>query len=308
MSTPLERATEEITAGRELYLKREDVHEIGAFKWRGALPVLRLYAERGATTVVTASTGNHGAATAWAARKLGLHATVFVPRVASETKIGLIHALGAELRQEGDDFDDAKARAAEHAAAQGFPYFEDGLEPAQYDGYREIGGEIAEQLGRNPGTVVVPVGNGALIGGVGEALAGGETEVVGVVAKDAPVMADSFEAGRVVTSTSSATIADGLAVRVAIPYAVERIQPVVDRLVRVSEREIARAIGRLAAAGVRVEASAAAGLAGLDHLKAPAEPIVLLVTGRNIDGALFERACEDPDSFPTETVVSNTWD
>jgi threonine dehydratase len=296
--TPLEHAPEAIAAGRELHLKREDVHEIGAFKWRGALPALDFFAVRGATAVVTASTGNHGAATAWAARELGLRAVVFVPSGASTTKVGRIQALGAELHEEGDDFDDAKARAAAYAAAAELPYFEDGLEPAQYEGYREIGREIVKQLERAPATVVVPLGNGALIGGVGEALEGESTEVIGVVAKDAPVMADSFDAGRVMTSESGATIADGLAVRVAIPYAVERIQPVVDGVVRVSERELALAIGRLAGAGIRVEASAAASLAGLAHLQSPAEPIVLVMTGRNIDDELFERACSDPESFP----------
>lgn len=298
MTTPLERAPEALSRGRALYLKREDAHEIGAFKWRGALPVLSLYERDGITAVVTASTGNHGAATAWAARELGLRAIVFVPTGASETKIGRIEALGAELRQEGDDFDDAKERAAAYAAANGLPLFEDGSDPAQYEGYTAIGHEIADQLGRSPGTVVVPLGNGALIGGVAEALAGGPTRIVGVVAKDAPVMADSFEAGRVVTAPSGATIADGLAVRVAIPYAVARIQPLVHKVVRVSEREIALAIGSLAEIGARVEASAAASLAGLDHVEDPAGPIVLVITGRNIDEELFERACTSPESFP----------
>ena len=110
--TPLERAPEAIAAGRDLYLKRKDTHEIGAFKWRGALPTLRIYAENGTTAVVTASTGNHGAATAWAARELELQAIVFVPERASETKVARIVALGAELRRVGRDFDDTKERAA----------------------------------------------------------------------------------------------------------------------------------------------------------------------------------------------------
>jgi len=296
-ASPLERAPDAVAGGRELYLKREDVHEIGAFKWRGALPSLELYAARGATAVVTASTGNHGAATAWAAKRLGLRAIVFVPQEASETKLARIAELGGEVHREGADFDEAKERAGAYAAAEGLPRFEDGLEPAQYEGYRRIGEEIVEQLGREPGTVVVPLGSGALIGGVGEALAGGTTTVVGVVAKEAPVMADSFEAGRVTTSAAGATIADGLAVRVAIPYAVERIQNVVDSIVRVSEREIAAGIGRLAACDIRVEASAAAALAALDHLEAPPEPVVLVLTGRNIDDGLFERACRDSGSF-----------
>jgi threonine dehydratase len=298
VTTPLERAPELLSGGHELYLKREDGHEIGAFKWRGALPALRVYTRQGAAAVVTASTGNHGAATAWAARELGLRAVVFVPEQASATKLARIEALGAELRQEGDDFDDAKERAAVYASLHRLPLFEDGSDPAQYEGYTEIGHEIAEQLGRSPGTVVVPLGNGALIGGIGEALAGGTTRVVGVVAKDAPVMADSFDAGRVVLSESGSTIADGLAVRVAVPYAVSRIQPVVHDVVRVSERELAQAIRRLAEIGVRVEASAAAALAGLDHLDGPAGPVVLVITGSNIDDELFERACSAPESFP----------
>jgi len=295
--TPLERASEELAAGRDLYLKREDAHEIGAFKWRGALPALRVFAAAGATSVVTASTGNHGAATAWAARELGLRAVVFVPEDASRTKLARIEALGADLHREGADFDEAKARAAECARRIGVPYFEDGAEPAQYEGYSDIGREIMEALGGAPGTVVVPLGNGALLGGVAEGLPRGAVRVVAVVAKDAPVMADSLEAGHVVESASSATIADGLAVRVAIPYALERIQPFVDDVVRVSERELALAIGKLASNGIRVEASAAASLAALDHLDAPAEPIVLVITGRNIDDELFERACGAPETF-----------
>lgn len=297
MTTPFERAPAALSE-RELYLKREDVHEIGSFKWRGAFPTLAGYRDEGARAVVTASTGNHGAATAWAARELGMRAVVFVPERASATKSKRIEELGGELRHEGNDVDEAKERAAAFAAERGLRVFEDGAEPAQYQGYAGIGREIAQQLGDAPGTVVVPVGGGALIGGVGEALAGKAAEIVGVVAKDAPVMADSFDARRAVVSASSATIADGLAVRVAIPYAVERIQHVVDRMVRVSERELARAIGRLADAGVRVEASAAASLAALDHLERPIEPIVLVITGRNIDDELFERARDTPESFP----------
>jgi threonine dehydratase len=292
----LERAPAGLADG-DVYLKREDLHELGAFKWRGALPVLREYTAQGAEAVVTASTGNHGAATAWAARELGLSAVVFVPEQATEAKLARIVEVGAELHRVGDDFDEAKAAAAIYAQEQGLPLFVDGAEPAQFVGYRAIGDEIARGLDRQAGTVVVPVGNGALIGGVGEALTGTDWSVVGVVAKDAPVMADSFDAGVVRESRSGATIADGLAVRVAIPYAVERLQPVVERMVRVSERELAHAIGRFARAGIRVEASAAAGLAALAHLPAIPEPIVLVVTGRNIDDELFRRACDTPESF-----------
>ena len=95
LPTPLEPAPASLGGDRPLFLKREDVHELGAFKWRGALPVLTAYRERGATTVVTASTGNHGAATAWAADRLGLTAVVYAPEGATQAKLALVEDLGA---------------------------------------------------------------------------------------------------------------------------------------------------------------------------------------------------------------------
>ena len=91
-----------------------------------------------------------------------------------------------------------------------------------------------------------------------------------------------------------------LAVRVAIPFAVETLREVVDRMLLVSEREIARAIGAYAAAGVRAEGAAAAALAGLAQIEELPGPLVLIVTGRNIDEELYRRALTDPDSFPDQ--------
>jgi threonine dehydratase len=294
LPTPLEEAPPALADGAALFLKREDVHELGAFKWRGALPALEAYRARGSEGVVTASTGNHGAATAWAAERLGMRAVVFVPEEASEAKLGLLERLGAELHRVGVDLDESKELAREHAAAHELAFFEDGAEPAQFDGYGAIGREILEQLGRPPARVIVPVGNGALIIGV----ARGVAPVVGVVAKEAPVMKLSVEAGHPVDCDRSATFADGMAVRVAIPLAVEEMSRVGMPMTTVSERAIARAVGDFAAAGIRVEGSAAAALAGFRELGADAGPTVLIVTGRNIDDELHRRAVEDPDSFP----------
>jgi threonine dehydratase len=296
--TPLEPAPAAIAAGRVL-LKREDLNELGAFKWRGALPVLEAYRARGARGVVTASTGNHGAATAWAAARLGLSASVFVPYSASRAKLGRIASLGAELRESGSDFDAAKELARGFAREKGLPFFEDGDEPAQYEGYGAIASEILESAGA-PGAVVVPVGNGALIGGIGEVLRhrAPNTRLVGAIAKEAPVMALSWRAGRAVDCDRMATFADGIAVRVAVPRAVEVLHRVVDRMETVSEREIARAVGLYAAAGIRAEGAAAAALAVLPRLADIAGPIVLLVTGCNIDEEWHRRAVDSPDSFP----------
>jgi threonine dehydratase len=295
--TPLEEAS---LAGRELLLKREDIHELGAFKWRGALPVLERYAADGARAVVTASTGNHGAATAWAAKRIGLDAIVYAPATASHAKLALIEDGGAEIRQIGADLDVAKEEARAHASQHGLPFFEDGADPAQYEGYRAIGEEILMQAPQPPAAILVPLGNGALLGGIGLAVveAAPATERIGIAAKAAPVMVESWKAGRPVTSDDSATFADGLAVRVAIPLAVEVLGEVATRMVTVSERQIAEAVGEYAVAGIRTEGAAAAALAAVPDLGDLGDPLVLIVTGRNIDDELFTRACEHPDSFP----------
>jgi threonine dehydratase len=294
LPTPLEEAPSSLSGGRPLFLKREDVHELGAFKWRGALPALEAFRARGADGVVTASTGNHGAASAWAAQRTGMQAIVFVPEGASEAKLALLGELGAELHRVGDDLDESKELAREHAAANELAFFEDGAEPAQFDGYEAIGREILEQLGTSPARVIVPVGNGALIIGV----ARGVGPVLGVVAKEAPVMALSVEAGHPVESDRSGTFADGMAVRVAIPLAVEEMSRAGMPMTMVSERAIARAVGDFAAAGIRVEGSGAAALAAFRELDLEDKPTVLIVTGRNIDDDLHRRAVEDPESFP----------
>jgi threonine dehydratase len=268
-----------------VWLKREDVHELGAFKWRGALATL----ERRRADVVTASTGNHGAAAAWAAKRLGLRAVVFVPRGASETKLALLRRFGAELYEVDGDFDDAKDAARAFAAEGGLFFFEDGAEPAQLDGYARIGEEIVVQLGRRPAAVIVPVGNGALFAGVTRGLGAGVRRVA-VAAEKAPVMYESWRAGRVVESERCHTIADGLAVRVAIPPAVEWVNAAADDFLLASERALQQSVAKFWAAGIRAEPAAAASLAALPHV--PERPVVLLITGRNIDDELLQRCLD----------------
>lgn len=295
-ATPLQPAPAALGVGASVWLKREDQHELGAFKWRGALPALERFKADGSDAVVTASTGNHGAATAWAAQRMGQRAIVFVPEGASRAKVDRLAALGAELHEVGPDLDASKELARAFAAEHGLPFFEDGAEPAQFDGYEAIGREIVEQLGERPARVVVPVGNGALLIGVARGLEG--DAAVAVVAKEAPVMALSVEAGHPVESERAATFADGMAVRVAVPLAVEEIVRLRVPFVQVSERALARAIGSFAAAGVRVEGSAGAALAALDQLGPVDGPTVLVITGSNIDDELYRRAVEQPESFP----------
>jgi threonine dehydratase len=272
------------------------------FKWRGALPVVEELAATGHEAVVTASTGNHGAAVAWACREAGIRAVVFVPPGSTPAKLANLDRLGAEVRVAGLDLDDAKDAGRAHADESGLRFFEDGAEPLQYDAYGAIGDELLGQSAVSPGSVLVPVGNGALAAGIGAALGRRLPSVgrIGVVAKEMPVMAECHAAGTVVDVPAGTTIADGLAVRVAIPLAVGRMQTAIDRMQRVSERAIAAALVACHGAGVPVEPSAAAAVAAVGDLREPAAagPVVLVMTGRNVDEAVVERARNDLESFP----------
>lgn len=271
--------------GNDVFLKREDEHELGAFKWRGALAVLE---QRRPSVVVTASTGNHGAATAWAARRAGVRAVVFVPEEASRAKVALAARQGAELRRVGADLDEAKAAARAFAEEHGAFFFEDGAEPAQFEGYEAIGHEVLDAL-PEPGSVVVPVGNGALAIGVFRALAARapRTLRVAVAAEAAPAMWQSYLAGRPVDGDRCATFADGLAVRISIPQAVAELNRLVQRFEVVSEAELRAGVRMFAREGIRVEGAAAAPAALAARVELPG-PVVLIVTGRNIDDALYD--------------------
>jgi threonine dehydratase len=273
-----------------IHLHREDEHELGAFKWRGASAVLDALRP---DSVVTASTGNHGAATAWAAKQAGIRAIVFVPRDASAAKVALIQAQGAELYRVGADMDEAKAAAHDYAAEHGLYFFEDGNEPAQFDGYEAIGDALLDEV-PEPGAVVVPVGNGALAIGVFRAVVRRAPAAlrIAVAAAEAPAMYESWRAGVPVDSDRSATFADGLAVRVAIPLAVAELNPLVQRFELLDEAELEAGVRAYAEAGIRVEGAAAAPLAFALRESLP-RPTVLIVTGRNIDDTLYNRILSD---------------
>jgi threonine dehydratase len=269
-----------------IWLKREDEHELGAFKWRGAQAVLE---QLRPPVVVTASTGNHGAATAWAAKRAGVRAVIFVPQEASAAKLALIQAQGAELYRVGADVDEAKAAARAYAAEHDAFFFEDGAEPAQFEGYEAIGNELLDEL-PEPGAVVVPVGNGALAIGVLRAVAKRAPAAlrVAVAAEEAPAMWESWNADAPTDSDRCSTFADGLAVRVAIPLAVAELNPLVQQFELVSEAELEDAMRAYARDGIRVEGAAAAPLALARREWLP-RPLVLIVTGRNVDDALYNR-------------------
>jgi threonine dehydratase len=189
----------------------------------------------------------------------------------------------------GADLDEAKAAARAFAEEAGGFFFEDGAEPAQFEGYARIGHELLDEL-PEPAAVVVPVGNGALAIGVFRALAerAPAAQRIAVAAAEAPAMFESWRAGRPVDSERSSTFADGLAVRVAIPLAVRELNALTQRFELVSEAELEAAVRAYAEHGVRVEGAAAAPLALARRVELPV-PAVLIVTGRNIDDDAYHR-------------------
>jgi len=286
--TPLVRADSLSTDGRVIYLKNETVLPTGSFKVRGAVYALSRRMERGALReVVAASTGNHGAAVAFAARMHGVQARIFLPRAPNPVKVARIRELGAAIVEGGADLS-AAIDAAEHYADSGGAFFlHDAREPDIPIGTATIGAEILDHLehGGAPDAVYIPMGDTALIQGVAAALrqAAHRIHVVGVVAERAPAYYLSWKAGTVVETATAATIADGLAITRPLAANVAALPELVDEVMLVSEQEMLDAIGSLQTReGIQAEPSGAASVAAMLRDAPRAGPCVAIVTGRNI--------------------------
>ena len=249
-----------------VFLKLETGLPTGSFKVRGALYALSTHLRTDTRTEVTAaSTGNHGAAVAWAASLLHLPATIFVPRNPNPVKAQRIRDLGARLVEIGTDLTAAIDAAAEYAARAGAFFLHDASSPLVPIGAGTIGLEVVESL-PSVQTIYVPMGDTALIRGVASAakhLVPG-VRIVGVVAERAPAYFLSWQRRVAVETASAGTIADGLAVRRALQSNVDDICALVDDVVCVSDEQMLAAIRRLMREElIDAEPAGAAALAGL---------------------------------------------
>ena len=262
-SPMLRGSTLDRVTGSELVMKVETLNPIRSFKGRGTELLVASLPDR--RPLVCASAGNFGQGLARAAARRGLSVTVFAAERANPLKVAAMRVLGADVRLDGSDFDAAKAAARRHAESVDARYVEDGALPEIAEGAGTIALELTA-AGVVPDAVFVPLGNGALVTGIGTWLrhAVPTARVVAVVAEGAPSMRLSFERGRPVQTPSAATIADGIAVREPVPYALECMRGVVDDVVSVTDGDIVRAM-RLAHEhlGLVVEPAGAAGLAAL---------------------------------------------
>ncbi|GLU50363.1 threonine dehydratase [Nocardiopsis ansamitocini] len=271
--------------GRETILKLETLNPIRSFKGRGADFLLRDTEETRA--IVCASAGNFGQGLAYVARERGLSVRVFAAKTASPTKIARMRELGARVVVEGADFDSAKEAARAYAEGREECVFvEDGREPRIAEGAGTIGLELAPL---RLDAVLVPVGNGALISGIGRWLKSRspQTRVIGVVPAGAPVMAHSWRSGAPLSTETVRTSADGIAVRVAVAEAVNWMGQVVDDMLVVDEKAILDALRLLRdCLGLIVEPSAAVGIAALADRSIPGGRVATVLTGNNFDPEL----------------------
>jgi len=290
--TPLVKAPSLDSDGVEVFLKNETVLPTNSFKPRGAIYALTKSLERGRVhEIVASSTGNHGAAVAYAAKTLGVKATIFLPENPNPVKRKKIEDLGARIICNGSiDLAGASQAASEYAKRPGVYFLNDATDPDLPTGPATIAVEILEQL-PNVSAVYVPMGDTALIRGIGGAIkqVSPKTRIIGVQAEQAPSYVLSWRAGKPLPTETCDTIADGLATRTPEPENVAAIREVVDDVVLVSEEQMIEAIRRLyTGEKIVAEPSGAAATAGF--LAKPASGrIALVVSGGNISPEIRER-------------------
>jgi threonine dehydratase len=276
--------------GCRVLCKVECLNPIRSFKGRGACYFL---ARAGSTAgpLVTASAGNFGQGLAYAAREYGQRLVIYAATTADPAKVARMRAFGAEVRLAGTDFDAAKEEARLFAHQHNLRFIEDGREAAIAEG----AGTIALELCQWPepiDAVIVPVGNGALINGIGRwmrAHAPG-CRVIGVCAEGAPAMALSWRSGQFCTTAAAHTAADTIAVRVPIPEALQEMQTTVDDMELVREDQVRDGVRLLhQELGLVVEPSGAASLAGAAQVSPSYQDrlVAIIISGGNLAPSLI---------------------
>jgi threonine dehydratase len=278
--------------GAEVLLKLETVQPTGSFKVRGAASkILALSDVERSQGVVTASTGNHGRAVAYVARRLGIAATVCISPDVPPGKVRALRDLGARVEIVGASQSDALDRAHAIVESTGAAFVHPFDDPAVIAGQGTIGLEIAQDLPA-VATVLVPLSGGGLMGGIATALAGAVPTAVPVAVsmERAPVMAMSLEAGRPVDVDEEETLADSLRGGIGLDnrYSFRLVSQLVKRVVLVGEETIWEGMRFLFEQHrVVAEGGAAVGVGALlagavDPLDGP---VVVLVSGANAEPA-----------------------
>ena len=281
-------------AGCEVFVKHENHTPIAAFKVRGGITYMNELRQSGAKIggVITATRGNHGQSVARAATAVGLKSVILVPHGNSREKNAAMRAFGAELIEHGADFDEAKDEAFRLAEVRNL-HIVPPFDPMLVKGVATAGREMLTAL-QDLDTVYVPIGMGSGACGMIMArdLLGSKTNVVGVIAANAPCIALSLAAGQPVVTNSAATFADGMACRVPDPMALDVLKRGAARIVQVSEDEIADAMRAYYEDTHNLaEGAGAAAFAALmqERGKMAGKRVGVVLSGGNVDREVFAK-------------------
>jgi threonine dehydratase len=283
-------------AGCEVWVKHENHTPTGAFKVRGGLNLLaRLAAESPRCAgVISATRGNHGQSLAYAARRHGVRCHIVVPEGNSRGKNDAMRAFGAELTVHGRDFDEARLHAGALASREGLRF----VGPFDPDLVAGVATYALEFLRGVPDlhTVFVPIGCGSGICGLIRArdALGLATRIVGVVSDRANAYAQSFRKRAPVETATAVTLADGMAVRVPVPAALEIIWQGAHDVVEVSDADVEAAMAAYFDDTHQVvEGAGAAPLAALlKHAPRGGRRMGVILSGGNVDRDVYVRALE----------------
>ncbi|MFJ2981086.1 MULTISPECIES: threonine dehydratase [unclassified Pseudomonas] len=280
--------------GCQVWVKHENHAPTGAFKVRGGLVYVRSLLASGEPPrgLVTATRGNHGQSMALAARQAGIPLVIVVPEGNSREKNAAMRALGAELVEHGVDFDVAREEAARLAGELGYAMVPS-FHPELVRGVATYALELFEAV-RDLDCVYVPIGMGSGICGLIQArnLLGLNTEIVGVVSSAADAYAQSVEQGRIVTTATAETFADGMACRVPHQEAFALVREHAARIVRVTDNEVAAAMRVYhEATHNTAEGAGAAALAALmqERGRQTGKRVAVVLSGSNVDRTLYAR-------------------
>ena len=286
--------TKGIVPGCDFYLKADCLQKTGAFKLRGAYyKIATLSDEEKARGVIACSAGNHAQGVAFAARDMGIKATICIPEGAPISKIEATRSYGANVVLVPGVYDDAYAEAVRLRDEHGLTFIHPFNDYHIMAGQGTIGLEILEQL-PDVDVIFVPIGGGGLIAGLAYAVKNlkPDCRVVGVQAAGAPSMAESLKKGEIITLSSVDTVADGIKVKTPGDLTFDMCRKYVDEVVTVTEGEIASAILTvLEKQKLVAEGAGAVGIAAAMYHKVNIEgkKVCALLSGGNVDVTMLER-------------------
>jgi threonine dehydratase len=278
--------------GDEVLLKCENLQRTGSFKLRGAYyRIAQMSDDERSRGVVCASAGNHAQGVALGAAMQGVQSTVFMPVNAPLPKVDATQSYGAEVRLEGEVFDESLAAAQTYARDNDLVFVHPFDHPDVIAGQGTLGLEILDQVD-DFATLVVPVGGGGLISGIAVAVKDRrpDVKIIGVQSVGCASFPQSLAAGEPQTLPTVDTIADGIAVKRPGELTLAHVQALVDEVVTVDDSQIARAVVMLLErAKLVVEPSGAAGVAALLTGAARTDgPAVAVLSGGNIDPMVLQ--------------------